>query len=266
MQDVVTTLRRDLQALADEARAAKDKQYLRSELEHIGVNVPSMRRLASAELEARGPIDHDKLWSLVDVLWREPVHELRGVAIEMLLARREVLGDNDLQRVADLIVQSKTWAFVDPLAIVVTGCLVARFDACRDSMDVWSVHDDFWLRRSAMLAWLKPLRAGGGDFDRFAGYADSMLEEKQFFIRKAIGWVLRETSKKRPALVFDWIAPRIARASGVTVREAVKYLPQRGPLMARYRKLNPRGASCRVSHQRKTRERRDVEAAGALRR
>jgi 3-methyladenine DNA glycosylase AlkD len=53
-----------------------------------------------------------------------------------------------------------------------------------------------------------------------------MLEEREFFIRKAIGWVLRETSKKRPELVFDWFLPRAERASGVTTREAVKYLPE----------------------------------------
>jgi 3-methyladenine DNA glycosylase AlkD len=51
-----------------------------------------------------------------------------------------------------------------------------------------------------------------------------MLEETEFFIRKAIGWVLRETSKTRPQEVYKWIAPRTHRASGVTMREAVKYL------------------------------------------
>ncbi len=51
-----------------------------------------------------------------------------------------------------------------------------------------------------------------------------MLEEREFFIRKAIGWVLRDTSRRRPELVFDWLAPRAGRASGVTLREAVKYL------------------------------------------
>lgn len=83
--------------------------------------------------------------------------------------------------------------------------------------------DDFWVRRAALLALLRPLRDGGGDF-ALARHADAMLDEKEFFVRKAIGWVLREASKKRPALVADWLAPRAARASGVTVREAVKYL------------------------------------------
>jgi 3-methyladenine DNA glycosylase AlkD len=68
-----------------------------------------------------------------------------------------------------------------------------------------------------------------------------MLDEKELFIRKAIGWILREVSKKQPERVYAFIAPRTARASGVTMREAVKYLPaeQRDTLMAAYK--NRRG-------------------------
>jgi 3-methyladenine DNA glycosylase AlkD len=71
-----------------------------------------------------------------------------------------------------------------------------------------------------------PLK-NGASFNRFARRADLLLDEKEFFIRKAIGWVLRETSKHRPRDVYEWLAPRTDRASGVTMREAVKYLDER---------------------------------------
>jgi len=69
-----------------------------------------------------------------------------------------------------------------------------------------------------------------------------MLAEREFFIRKAIGWVLRETGKRQPDLVATWLAPRAARASGVTMREAVKWLPadQRDTLMAAYQTRSAR--------------------------
>jgi 3-methyladenine DNA glycosylase AlkD len=94
-----------------------------------------------------------------------------------------------------------------------------------------------------MLALLVPLRNGVGDFDRFGRYADAMLDEREFFIRKAIGWVLREASKRRPELVYGWMLPRAAGASGVTIREAVKYLApeQRAAVLAVYEQA--RGAS-----------------------
>jgi 3-methyladenine DNA glycosylase AlkD len=136
-----------------------------------------------------------------------------------------------------LIRESKTWAFVDELAIVITGPLVERSPELLRVLDRWAKDDDFWLRRSAMLALLRPLRRGEGDFRRFARYADRMLEEREFFIRKAIGWVLRETGKSQPDIVYAWLLPRATRASGVTVREAVKYLSaaRRRELLTSYR-------------------------------
>ncbi len=135
----------------------------------------------------------------------------------------------------------KTWALVDSLAANVTGDLVERYPQLGSVLDRWARDDDFWIRRSAMLALLKPLRRGEGDFERFAGYADAMLEEKEFFIRKAIGWVLRETAKKPPDLVHECLVPRTSRASGVTMREAVKPLSteQAEALMAAYRERKP---------------------------
>ena len=53
-----------------------------------------------------------------------------------------------------------------------------------------------------------------------------MLDEREFFIRKAIGWVLREAGKTRPERVVEWLEPRLGRASGLTVREAVRWLPE----------------------------------------
>jgi 3-methyladenine DNA glycosylase AlkD len=126
--------------------------------------------------------------------------------------------------VEEMIRGSRTWALVDPLAIDIVGPLLERYPELSRRLDRWSADPDFWVRRSALLALLKPMLRGG-DFRHFARYADRMLDEREFFIRKAIGWVLREVSKKRPELVKAWLEPRMARASGVTLREAVKYLP-----------------------------------------
>ena len=69
-----------------------------------------------------------------------------------------------------------------------------------------------------------------------------MLEEREFFIRKSIGWVLRETGKPQPDVVYAWLLPRAARASGVTIREAVKYLSpaQRAKVLTAYRSASGR--------------------------
>jgi 3-methyladenine DNA glycosylase AlkD len=119
------------------------------------------------------------------------------------------------------------------------GPLTERNPELTDVLDGWATDPDFWIRRSALLSLLLPLRRGAGDFGRFSRYADQMLAEKGFFIRKAIGWVLRETAKKRPDLVAGWLEPRIPLLSGVTLREAVKPLPE--PTRATLLALRPPG-------------------------
>ena len=106
----------------------------------------------------------------------------------------------DIELVERLIRQSKAWALVDGLAASVAGSLIVRYPELGRTLDRWASDEDFWVRRSALLALLLPLRRGQGDFDRFSRYADAMLDGREFFIRKAIGWVLRETGRKQPDL------------------------------------------------------------------
>jgi 3-methyladenine DNA glycosylase AlkD len=227
----------ELRAAGRPERAEQERRYLKSELEHYGTSVPATRKVVKAALAARPELGHDDLIALVAALWRRPVHECRMAAVEALDVSSTLLEARDMTLLERLLRESRTWALVDGLAASVVGPLVERCPELWSTLDRWAVDDDFWIRRSALLAHLLPLREGGGDFDRFSRYADALLEEREFFIRKAIGWVLRDTSRKRPQLVYDWLRPRAGRASGVTVREAVKHLPddQREEILALYR-------------------------------
>jgi 3-methyladenine DNA glycosylase AlkD len=213
----------ELRAAGTPERAEHERRYLKSELEHYGVTVFGIRCIA---LAARRPADRGELLTLVDALWARPVHECRRAAVELLERDVGLLEAGDLALIERLLRESRTWALVDDLAANVAGPLVERRPELESTLDRWAADDDFWIRRSALLANLLALRRGEGDFERFGRYADAMLEEKEFFIRKAIGWVLRDTARKRPDLVFAWLEPRAGRASGVTVREAVKPLSE----------------------------------------
>jgi 3-methyladenine DNA glycosylase AlkD len=219
-------IERRLAAEGTVARAKWDQAYLKSDLEHFGCKVPAMRALLSAfAKEERAPKDHAALRALTDALWSKRVYERRSFAVALLVRNAKLLVPEDLAKVEAMLRESKTWALVDELAVHVAGALVEKHPGLGDTLDRWAQDEDFWIRRSAMLALLRPLRAGGGDWERFARYADAMLEEKEFFVRKAIGWILREVSKKRPALVVEWVTPRVERVSGVTWREVVRRLP-----------------------------------------
>jgi 3-methyladenine DNA glycosylase AlkD len=202
-------------------RAAAEKRYLKSDLAFLGSTLGDMRRLASS-IAKGSPLGHDGTLALVQELWSKPVFERRMVAVILLELHASELGQKDLPFIEGLIRGSKTWTLVDGLAGDVVS-EIALGHRIKPKLDRWAKDDDFWIRRSSLLAELRPLKQGA-PFEPFADRADAMLEEKEFFIRKAIGWVLREMSKTRPQEVYEWIAPRTHRASGVTMREAVKYL------------------------------------------
>jgi 3-methyladenine DNA glycosylase AlkD len=218
-------------------RAAGEKKYLKSDLEFLGVTVPAVRRAAKAWLRERPGLKRGELRSLVGELWGRGVNEARRFAIELVTRRSDLLRAADMKLLERLLRASHTWAYVDALAVHVVGSLVERYRGLDRELDRWAGDRDFWIRRAAMLALLLPLRDGAGDWDRFTVYADAMLDEKEFFIRKAIGWILRETSKKRPQLVIEFVDGRIERIAGLTLREACRHLDpaDRDRLMTAYR-------------------------------
>jgi 3-methyladenine DNA glycosylase AlkD len=239
-----------LRARSVPERAAAEKAYLKSSLAHYGTSVPAMRAAVREALAGRRP-GHDALVAVAVALWDVPVHERRAAAVELLETHRDVLGISDADLVERLLRESRTWALVDGLAASVVGPLTEVGPGWEHRLDRWASDPDFWLRRSALLAHLVPLRTGGGDWGRFARYAEAMLAETNFFIRKAIGWVLRDTAKTRPDLVFGWLLPRATRVSGVTVREAVKALrpDQRDAVLAARSETRPSRSPTRPSRK-----------------
>jgi 3-methyladenine DNA glycosylase AlkD len=203
------------------ARAEGSKRYLKSSMRHLGASVPQMRKEAKAAAQEVG--SRKELRALADELWAEPVLERRSCAAFLLDYRVDLLGPADLPAIKRYVGSSETWALVDPLSADLLGDLLLAHPDAAARLDPWTRSPDFWVRRAALLSQIKPLKAGA-DFDRFGGWAEAMLGEREFFIRKATGWVLREAGKTRAPEVYAWLLPRAGRASGVTIREAVKYL------------------------------------------
>ena len=189
---VAAELEAALRAAGEPERAEGERRYLKSELEHFGVRVPEVRRLArgaAGEVGTRRQLD-----ALADELWARPVHECRLCAAMVLAARPDLVAPADLPRLRRMVREARTWAIVDLLAVKVLGALLLAHPEAGERLDGWARDRDFWVRRAALLSQIEPLKAGA-PFDRFAAYAEAMLAEREFFIRKAIGWVLREAGQ-----------------------------------------------------------------------
>jgi 3-methyladenine DNA glycosylase AlkD len=222
---VVRHFRARFKAQGSPARAVTAKAYMKSALHFHGVDAATLRAECVAFCKAHRELDRDTLRALVDALYATDDFDLRTAGIGLLERKVRLLDASDAPWLVSLARASRCWAHVDYLTNQVIDPLVQAHPRLLAKSRTWAKDRDFWVRRVALLAQLAPLRRGGGDFALFAGIAEPMLDEKEFFIRKAIGWVLREVSKKRPELVRDFLLAHGARASGVTWREATKYIP-----------------------------------------
>jgi 3-methyladenine DNA glycosylase AlkD len=113
---------------------------------------------------------------------------------------------------------------VDWLSTKVVAPLLLREPAVRAALPRWAGDPDFWIRRAALLALMPPVVRRDVPFTVFTALAVPMLGEQEFFIRKAIGWVLREVSKEQPAVVAKFLRAHRDDVSGLTMREGAKYL------------------------------------------
>jgi 3-methyladenine DNA glycosylase AlkD len=209
-----------LRAHGSPERAEWEKAYQKSGWEHWGVALPGRD---AAIKETLGGLEQGQALELCRRLWREPVWDLKIVA-GRILARKSIEPDDKVwafvtARLADL----DGWAVADNLAMAGSRCLIA--DAGRlDAVEAWIESPQLWTRRAALvftLPWTKEKR----DPERMLRWAARMAEDRQWFIQKAIGWWLRELSKRDPGRVQRFLNEHGPKLTGVARREATKYLP-----------------------------------------
>jgi 3-methyladenine DNA glycosylase AlkD len=223
--DAIKFFTRRLRRAGSAARAKGEKAYLKSELRFWGTGQEPIRAAVREYCSAHPDLGRAELRAIAQTLYATDVHELRAAAIGVLERNRETLVDRDLPWVMTLVRKSKSWAYVDWIAPKVIGDVIARDPRGRKRLPIWAKDGNFWVRRAALLAEHDALRAGAGDFPLWARLAASMLDEREFFIRKAIGWVLREVSKKRPELTYAFLRTHRGRVSRLSLQEGAKYLP-----------------------------------------
>jgi 3-methyladenine DNA glycosylase AlkD len=206
------------------ARARGSKAYLKSDLDFYGVTSPDLYRIVREFVHRQPGMTRTQLLAIVRALWKTRNHDMRAAGIALLERHQQDLDGGDLPLLETILRASRSWAYVDWLCTRVVAPLIEREPSRTRVLARWARDPDFWIRRSALLSLLPPLRRGEGDFALFERLAVPMLGESEFFIRKAIGWILRDVSHRRPALTAAFVRRHAAGLSGVTWREASKYI------------------------------------------
>ncbi|CAM3350456.1 DNA alkylation repair protein [Tsukamurella hominis] len=220
---LVDGIRAGLRAAADPARAPKMQAYMKSAMPFLGVPAPQVRAITAAVRREHPPADLDELRAAVLALWDDAEYREERYAAQNLLRNRLGTGDPALLSLHEHIaVTGAWWDHVDETARHIAALHDARPEDTAAVVRAWSRGENLWLRRLAILSQLG--RRDRLDTALLSDVIEPALPESEFFLRKAIGWALREHAKTDPEWVRAYVAAHEAELSGLSRREALKNL------------------------------------------
>lgn len=207
---------------ADPVRAERSAAYLKGVAPFLGIPTPQRRALSRQVLDSLPRPGEADCVAIALRCWELPEREYQYFAVDYLRRHVGRLSSGFLPVVRHLVSTVSWWDTVDLLAAHLAGGLVAADRALATGMDAWIEDDNLWIARTALLHQLTYKEAT--DTERLFGYCLRQSGHRDFFIRKAIGWSLREYAKTDPAAVQEFVAGARDRLSPLSVREALKHL------------------------------------------
>lgn len=210
-------------ASGNREQAAGAKKYMRNQFDYFGIGTPDRRMIIRSFLLENGFPDDDKLEELIKHLWKKKEREFQYFGMEILEMRMKKKVPVRIELIEYLITHKSWWDTVDFIAPKLAGIFVKRSSRELRSLALrWMKSGNYWLMRSALLIQLK--YKDDTDSELLFGLIRQCAGEKEFFIRKAIGWSLREYSKTNPELVRDFVNK--TKLSYLSRKEALKRITE----------------------------------------
>ncbi len=227
----VGAVRAALAEVGDPERAAQQQAYMKSDLPYVGLGAPALRALLRPVLADHRFADRAQWEAAVLELFEDASHREEWYAAVALLRHRPYAAwlDVDLLPLLEQLVRlGAWWDVVDEIAGHVVGqVLLDHRVAATPVMDAWAVDpDSLWVRRTAMLSQLRHAEVTDTDLlERvLVANLDDTAYGNDFFVRKALGWALRQHARTDPDWVRAFVATHADRLSGLSRREALKHL------------------------------------------
>lgn len=206
---------------ASPVNAAAMQRYMKDIAPFIGIKTPQRRALLKQHIARYGPPPIADLPAICHSAFAQNEREWHYSAVDLLVRLVKKLGPEHLPLVEGLILTKSWWDTVDALAANVAGVILKRHQRVIPRWNGrWVKSDDLWLNRTSILYQLK--WKADTDRDMLFANIDKHAKHPDFFIRKAIGWALREFAKTDPDAVRDFVRSRAL--SPLSVREAMKHL------------------------------------------
>jgi 3-methyladenine DNA glycosylase AlkD len=213
--------RRALSDAADPDKAPGMQAYMKTDMPFYGVQMPGRKPILKRLKADYPPADRAEYEDLVLALWDLPHREEKYLAIGVAAAHRAFRTPESLTLFRRLIVEGSWWDLVDAVATdLISGLVLSHPVETWPHIDLWVDDPDMWLRRSALICQVGA--KGQTDRERLFDFCLRRADEKEFFIRKAIGWALRDYAWTEPEVVARFALDNREALSGLSFREATK--------------------------------------------
>lgn len=217
----------ELSALADAEKAIEMAAYMKTDMPFYGVQKPSRLPIIKEFKKSFAPDSYAQYEANVLALWKGKYREEKYLAINYAESFKAYIVPQAIPLYERLVREGSWWDFVDPIASLLVGkVLLADEKRIRPVIETYLLDEDFWIRRTALLAHLGHKKSTNGAC--LLRYCLTLSNEKEFFIRKAIGWSLREYSKSEPEKVAKFLRSNRDRLSPLSYREGAKHLIKLG--------------------------------------
>ncbi|MEZ5340676.1 MAG: DNA alkylation repair protein [Acidimicrobiales bacterium] len=216
--DHAPELRRRLIAAAVPADAEPMAAYMRGHFSFLGVKTPARRAAQKPTIDIVRHSDAREVVEFVHWCWQQPEREFQSTGADALRVIGRRLPIDLFDDVHQFLTTKSWWDTVDAIAVHTVGTMVRTFPELIDVMDDWIDDEDFWLARVAIIHQL--MSKDKTDAERLFAYCEARKHDEEFFIRKAIGWALRQYARTNPAAVIAFVTAN-DDLSGLSKREAL---------------------------------------------
>lgn len=222
MHPDVRELRTRLTVSAVAADVPQMEAYMQHRAPFLGVKTPARRECSKSLIADSRHLDIDEVLAIASDLRAQPEREFHYVTSDLLARNAKRLRAGDLDTLQGFVTTDSWWDTVDALASPTIGEMVLQHPEVADAMDEWIGSDDMWMARVAIIHQLRFKERT--DVDRLFRYCELQAGHSDFFIRKAIGWALRQFARTSPNTVRDFVDDHRHELSGLSIREATKHL------------------------------------------
>ncbi len=223
---LVRAIRETLAGAGDPERAAAQRRYMKSEMPFRGITSPELTALLRPLMATYDPASRAAWEATVRSLWDDATHREERYAALVLAKHRAARSWRDpslVPLVRHLVVTGAWWDLVDDIAVHLAGAVLAEHpDEMAPVVRAWAADDDQWLRRTAVLCQLG--RRADTDLDLLRYTVECNVDDESFWLRKAIGWALRDLARTDPEWVLAEVDRLDGRLSPLSRREALKHL------------------------------------------